>query len=85
MGNSKGSREAAGNDTDPAEVSGQIRRALDRCALYPDDSNVMAAISGNTVVLTGYVRTCAEHAAVVSAAWTACGIKAVIDELLVTA
>jgi osmotically-inducible protein OsmY len=40
--------------------------------------------SGNTVTLSGHVRTHAEHDAVVSAAWMAGGVFKVRDDLTVT-
>jgi len=49
-----------------------------------DDSNVAVGTSGNTVTLTGHVRTWAEHDAVVDAAWMATGVYDVIDDLYVT-
>lgn len=72
-------------DTEPADVSLLVHRALARSALVPDDSDVRAATAGNTVTLTGHVRTAAEHDAIVGAAWMANGVCAVIDELHVTA
>jgi len=39
---------------------------------------------GNTVTLSGHVRTHAEHDAVVGAAWMAGGVFKVRDELSVT-
>jgi osmotically-inducible protein OsmY len=49
-----------------------------------DDSDVTVETSGNTVTLTGNVRTFAEHDAVVDAAWRATGVYDVHDELYVT-
>jgi osmotically-inducible protein OsmY len=40
--------------------------------------------SGNTVTLTGHVRTWAENDAVVDAAWMATGVYEVVDDLYVT-
>ena len=40
--------------------------------------------SGNTVTLTGHVRTWAEHDAVIDAAWMATGVYDVRDDLDVT-
>jgi osmotically-inducible protein OsmY len=71
-------------DTDPADVCWHIRQALDRCAVFSDEIEVKVDVSGNTVMLTGHVRTRAEHAAVVDAAWMAQGAMAVIDELQIT-
>lgn len=50
------------HDTDSADVTWHIRQALDRYAVSPHDTEVTADVSGNTVTLTGHVRTCAEHA-----------------------
>ena len=40
--------------------------------------------SGNTVTLTGHVRTWAEHDAAIDAAWMAIGVYDVLDQLDVT-
>ena len=72
------------NDADPIDVTLNVRDALDRYALIPDDSDVAVDTSGNTVTLTGHVRTWAEHHAVVNAAWFATGVYDVRDDLYVT-
>jgi osmotically-inducible protein OsmY len=69
---------------EPADVKQLVRRALDRSALVPDDSDVRVDTSGSTVILTGHVRTRAERDAVVGAAWMARGVAIVVDELEVT-
>ena len=61
-----------------------VQNALDRNALIADDSDVSVDATGNTVTLSGHVRTRAEHDAVVSAAWMAGGVFKVRDELSVT-
>jgi osmotically-inducible protein OsmY len=71
-------------DADPVDVTLSVQDALDRTALIPDDSDVAVDASGNTVTLTGNVRTWAEHDAVVGAAWMATGVYDVIDNLYVT-
>jgi osmotically-inducible protein OsmY len=71
-------------DADPVDVTLLVQDALDRYALIPDDSDVMVDTSGNTVTLTGHVRTWAEHDAVVAAAWMASGVMDVADELHIT-
>jgi osmotically-inducible protein OsmY len=71
-------------DSEPADVTLLVQRALARSALVPDDSDVKAVTMGNTVTLTGHVRTAAEHDAVVGATWMANGVYAVIDELHIT-
>jgi osmotically-inducible protein OsmY len=71
-------------DADPVDVTLSVQDALDRNALILDDSDVAADTSGNTVTLTGRVRTWAEHDAVIDAAWMATGVYDVIDNLLVT-
>jgi osmotically-inducible protein OsmY len=71
-------------DADPVDVTLLVQDALDRYALIPDDSDVMVDTSGNTVTLTGHVRTWAEHDAVVAAAWMASGVMDVADELYIT-
>jgi osmotically-inducible protein OsmY len=71
-------------DADPVDVTLNVQDALDRNALIPDDSDVAVDTSGNTVTLTGNVRTWAEHDAVIGAAWMAAGVYDVIDNLYVT-
>jgi osmotically-inducible protein OsmY len=72
------------DDADPAHVDFMVQDALDRWALIPDDSDVNVDTRGNTVTLTGHVRTWAEHNAVVDAAWMTSGVHDVDDELTVT-
>ena len=71
-------------DADPVDVTLLVQSALDRNGLIADDSNVSVDTVGNTVTLSGHVRTRAEHDAVVSAAWMAGGVFKVRDELSVT-
>jgi osmotically-inducible protein OsmY len=71
-------------DADPGDVTVLVQNALDRNALIADDSKVSVDTTGNTVTLSGHVRTHAEHDAVVSAAWMAGGVFKVRDELSVT-
>jgi osmotically-inducible protein OsmY len=71
-------------DADPVDVTLDVQDALDRYALIPDDSDVAVDTSGNTVTLTGHVRTWAEHDAVIDAAWMATGVYDVQDDLDVT-
>ena len=71
-------------DADPADVTINVQDALERYALIPDDSDVSVDTSGNTVTLSGHVRTFAEHDAVVDAAWMATGVYDVRDDLYVT-
>jgi osmotically-inducible protein OsmY len=71
-------------DADPVDVTLTVQDALDRYALILDDSDVAVDTSGNTVTLTGHVRTWAEHDAVVDAAWMAVGVYDVADNLYVT-
>jgi len=71
-------------DADPVDVTLDVQDALDRYALIPDDSDVAVDTSGNTVTLTGHVRTWAEHDAVIDAGWMATGVYDVVDDLDVT-
>jgi len=71
-------------DADPVDVTFNVQDALDRYALILDDSDVAVDTSGNTVTLTGHVRTWAEHDAAVDAAWRATGVYDVRDGLDVT-
>ena len=72
------------NDADPVDVTVYVQDALDRYALIPDDSDVTVDTDGNTVTLSGNVRTWAEHDAVVDAAWMAVGVYDVRDNLYIT-
>ena len=72
------------NDADPVDVTAHVQDALDRYALILDDSDVTVDTDGNTVTLSGHVRTWAEHDAVIDAAWMAVGVYDVSDNLYVT-
>jgi len=72
------------NDADPIDVTVYVQDALDRYALILDDSDVTVDTDGNTVTLSGHVRTWAEHDAVVDAAWMAVGVYDVRDNLYIT-
>src|SRR6476660_8762397 len=72
------------DDADPIAVTVRVQDALDRNALIPDDSDVFVETSGNTVTLTGHVRSWAEHDAAVGAAWMATGVYDVRDKIQVT-
>ncbi|QIY93291.1 BON domain-containing protein [Streptomyces sp. S1D4-11] len=72
------------DDADPVDVTLLVSDALDRNALILDDSEVVVTTDGNTVVLTGHVRTWAEHDAVIAAAWMAPGVYDVRDGLYIT-
>jgi osmotically-inducible protein OsmY len=71
-------------DADPGDVTMLVQDALDRNALIVDDSDVLVDTIGNTVTLTGRVRTWAEHDAVIDAAWMASGVYDVTDNLVIT-
>ncbi len=72
------------DDADAGDVTVLVQDALDRNALIVDDSDVLIDAAGNTVTLTGHVRTWAEHDAVVDAAWMASGVYDIIDNLVIT-
>jgi len=69
-------------DVDPGDVNRLISEALRREEVPPDDSSVIAIASGNTVMLSGRVRTQAQRDAVVGAAWRGHAVMAVIDDAL---
>src|ERR1700733_1554096 len=71
-------------DADPFDVTLLVDDAIDRNALFYDDSDVQVAVNGNTVTLGGQVRTWAEHDAAVGAAWMASGVYEVIDDIAIT-
>lgn len=68
----------------PVDVDLNVQQALDRSALVPDDSDVTSRTRDGVIMLTGHVRTWAEHDAVVFAASMARGVTDVRDELQVT-
>jgi len=68
----------------PLDVTVLVQDALDRNALISDDSDVAVDTAGNTVTLTGHVRTWAEHDAAIGAAWMAGGVFQVRDDLVIT-
>ena len=72
------------SDADPADVTLRVQEALDRNALILDDSDVAVDADGNTVNLSGHVRTWAEHDAAIDAAWMASGVYFVQDNVFVT-
>ena len=72
------------DDADPIAITVRVQDALDRNALIPDDTDVFVETSGNTVTLTGHLRTWAEHDAAIGAAWMATGVYDVRDEIYVT-
>jgi osmotically-inducible protein OsmY len=71
-------------DADPVDVTLLVQDALDRNALFYDDSNVLIETTDNTVTLSGHVRTWAEHDAAVGAAWMASGVFEVVDDIMIT-
>ena len=73
-----------GYDVDAINVDALVQDALGRYALIPDDSDISVDTTGNSVTLSGHVRTWAEHDAVVDAAWMASGVYDVNDVLTVT-
>ena len=72
------------SDADALDVTLLVDDAIDRNALFYDDSDVQVTVSGNAVTLGGHVRTWAEHDAAVGAAWMASGVYAVIDDIAIT-
>lgn len=72
------------DDADPVDVTLLVSDALDRNALILDDSEVDVTTNANTVILTGHVRTWAEHDAVIAAAWMAPGVYDVRDDVYIT-
>jgi osmotically-inducible protein OsmY len=69
-------------DVDPGEVNRLVMEALRSLAMPPDDSSVVAIASGNTVILSGRVRSHEQRDAVVNAAWRGHAVMAVIDDAL---
>ncbi len=69
-------------DVDLGEVNRLVGEALRGQAVPPGDSSVVAVATGNTVMLSGRVRTQAQRDAVVGAAWRGHAVMAVIDDAL---
>ena len=67
-----------------AHVTANVQETLARYALFDDNSDVAVDTRGNTAMLSGHVRTWAEHNAVVNAAWMTTGVYDVLDDLEVT-
>jgi osmotically-inducible protein OsmY len=72
------------SDAAPVDATIAVQDALDRNALIPDNSDVVVDTDGNTVTLTGHVRTWAEHDAVIDATWMTPAVYDVRDKLVVT-
>ena len=72
------------SDAEAAAVTTLVQGAIDRYALIPDDSDVRVDASDGTIMLTGHVRTWAEHDAVIDAAWMGIGVSGVRDDLVIT-
>jgi osmotically-inducible protein OsmY len=72
------------SDADALDVTLLVDDAIDRNALFYDDSDVQVTVNGNTARLGGHVRTWAEHDAAIGAAWMASGVYAVIDDIAIT-
>jgi osmotically-inducible protein OsmY len=68
-------------DVDPADVNQLVMQALERHKEPQDSSHLDAYVTGSAVVLSGRVRTQAQHDAVVGAAWLGHGVTAVVDEV----
>lgn len=69
------------DDADPVTTARLVQNALDHNAAAAGGSEVSVDTYGNTVTLTGHVRTRDEHDAVVAAAWRATGVMEVVDLL----
>jgi osmotically-inducible protein OsmY len=72
------------SDIEAADATDLVQGALHRYGLLPDDSDVRVDASDGTVMLSGHIRTWAEHDAVMDAAWRSIGVKNVRDDLVVT-
>jgi osmotically-inducible protein OsmY len=72
------------SEVEAADVTMLIQDAIDRYALVGDDSDVRAAASDGTVILTGHVHSWPEHDVVIDAAWMGIGVRNVRDELVIT-
>ena len=72
-------------DVEAADVTDRVQDALDRYGLMAVDTDVSVEASDHTITLTGHVRSWAEHAAVIDAAWRGAGVKDVRDYVVVAA
>ena len=66
------------------DVNQLVLGALNRYPPFRGRGDVTVDTAGNTVTLSGYVCTWAEHDAVVRAAWMAGGVVEVRDDIVVT-
>jgi len=71
-------------DAEPVDVATLVQDALDRHALFGGDTDVAVDTVGNTVTISGHVRTWAERDAAVGAAWMASGVYEVTDDIDIT-
>jgi osmotically-inducible protein OsmY len=69
-------------DVNSEEVNRLVSEALNSTAAPSDDSSVSAIVTGNTVMLSGRVRTKEQRDAVVGAAWRGNAVMVVIDAAL---
>ncbi|MDQ7976842.1 BON domain-containing protein [Paraburkholderia sp. SARCC-3016] len=67
-------------DVDGGDVASKIREAMQRHA-QREANHIDIAVHDGTVTLTGKVDSYAERAVVRGAAWSARGVRAVVDEL----
>ena len=72
------------SDIEAGDVNDLVLGALDRYGLLADDSDVRVDASDGTVIVTGHIRTWAEHDAVMDAVWRGVGVRNVRDNLVVT-
>jgi osmotically-inducible protein OsmY len=67
-----------------ADTTARISEALQRYAVFDDDSAVNVLAENGTITLSGRVSTWEEHDAAIQAAWMGQGVKEVRDQMAVT-
>jgi osmotically-inducible protein OsmY len=72
------------SDIEAGDVNDLVLGALDRYGLLADDSDVRVDAGDGTIIVTGHIRTWAEHDAVMDAVWRGVGVRNVRDDLVVT-
>jgi osmotically-inducible protein OsmY len=72
------------NDAAVSDVTALVQGALDRYAVFPDNSEITVDASNGSITLAGHVRTWPEHDAAIDAAWMVPGVSDVRDDLVIT-
>jgi osmotically-inducible protein OsmY len=66
-----------------ADTTERVSEALQRHAVFNDDSAVNVQADSGTITLSGHVSTWEEHDAAIQAVWMGQGVKEVRDQMAV--